>query len=101
MMAEPMPPSMQWCRSLAQIPIAATPIRISTERPSRRLNGATLASRDPCKKTAFAHGPQTSLWQIPSPLTELQRSHLDPERNLKIGPVNGREARESGLWLKA
>jgi hypothetical protein len=32
---------------------------------------------------------------------ELRRSHLDPERTLKIGPTNEREVRESGLWLKA
>jgi hypothetical protein len=31
--------------------------------------------------------------------TQSGTAGFDPERTLKIGPVNGREARESGLWL--
>jgi hypothetical protein len=34
------------------------------------------------------------------PSDRLPRTALAPERALKIGPVNGREAQESGLWLK-
>jgi hypothetical protein len=34
-------------------------------------------------------------------MTELQMARFDPELPFKTGPVNEREARESGLWLKA
>jgi hypothetical protein len=36
---------------------------------------------------------------VAGPLDE--REYFDPERALKIGLMNGRKARESGLWLKA
>ena len=28
-------------------------------------------------------------------------SQIDPKLSFKVGPVNGREARQSGHWLKA
>jgi hypothetical protein len=45
-------------------------MRVSSERPSRRFDLATLKSGVPCKKTASFMG--LKLWQIPSYTTELQ-----------------------------
>lgn len=36
-------------------------------------------------------------WRDPREVTALS---VDPERALKIGSMNGRQARETGLWLK-
>jgi hypothetical protein len=69
-------------------PVAATSIRISSERPSRRLNGATLASHDPCKRTALFIDLKLRFGRFPHLPTEPKGLISDPLLSFEIDPVN-------------
>jgi hypothetical protein len=61
---------------------------------TRTANAAMPSPRDRGTGGGIAQKPG-----VAGPLDE--REYFDPERALKIGLMNGRKARESGLWLKA
>ena len=61
--------------------------------PGRGLNAWAFRYPHTLRRRAGLHKRRHST-------TAWRRGKVDPERTFRIGPMNGREARENGLWLK-